>query len=194
VKWGTSFFDYDNDGNPDLFVVNGSTFQEPEDRSRLIAMRHLLYWSKGDPAGFFEVAAGAGEVFRQKTVGRGAAFADYDDDGDVDVLVVNHGGAPWLLRNEGGHRKHWLKVRVRSRTDVSGIGAIVAVTAAGRTQTQSIGAQSSYLSQNSAAAHFGLGDAAAVETVRVVFPGGRAVERRGVAADQAIVVDERHGS
>ncbi len=191
VKWGTSFFDYDNDAKLDLLVINGSTFQDPNDRRRLIPMRHLLYWSKGDPEGFFEVSAAAGDVFRQQTVGRGAAFSDYDKDGDVDVLVVNHGGAPWLLRNDGGHRKHWLEVRVRSRNDVSGLGAIVSVAAGGREQRQQIGSQPSYLSQSSAVAHFGLGDAPLADTVRVVLPGGRVIERKSVSVDRLLVIDER---
>jgi hypothetical protein len=190
VKWGTSFFDYDNDGRPDLFVVTGSTFQDPRDRRRLIATRPLLYWNKGEPEGFFELAEVSGGDLQREAVGRGAAFADYDSDGDVDVVVVNHQGRAWLLRNQGGSGRHWLKVRARGRTDPSGLGALVEVDAGGRTQVQQVGAQPSYLSQNSAAAHFGLDAASSAENVRVTFVSGRKVELSGVAADQVVTVRE----
>lgn len=189
VKWGTSFFDYDNDGRPDLLVVNGSTFQDPRDRRRLIAMPHLLYWNRGDEDGFYEVSAHAGTVLGSPTVGRGAAFADYDSDGDVDVAVVNHGGAPALLRNDGGNAKHWLQVRARGRRDVSGLGALVTVAAGDVRQRQQVGSQPSYLSQSSSTLHFGLYDAGAAD-VQVVFPSGRTVDRKSVPADQVIVIEE----
>jgi hypothetical protein len=190
VKWGTSFFDYDNDGRPDLFVATGSTFQDPKAPTRLIASRPLLYWNKGDPEGFFEVSEVSGQALRRDAVSRGAAFSDYDGDGDVDIAVVNHQGRAWLLRNGGVAGRHWLKVRARGRRDPSGLGALVEIEAGGVIQTQQVGSQPSYLSQNSAAAHFGLGQARRAEKVRVTFLGGRTVELAGVAADQVLSVRE----
>jgi enediyne biosynthesis protein E4 len=190
VKWGTSFFDYDNDGRPDLLSINGSTFQDPDDTRRLIPMRHQLFWNRSNAAGFFEVAATAGPGLTAPSVGRGAAFSDYDLDGDVDVLVVNHGGPVRLLRNDGGNAKGWLSVRARGRRDRQGNGALVLVTAGGVTQRAQVGAQPSYLSQNSATLHFGLGDHDLVEEIVVRFPSGREVRRRDIAAGQTVTVEE----
>ncbi|MFQ5737529.1 MAG: FG-GAP-like repeat-containing protein [Acidobacteriota bacterium] len=190
VGWGTSFFDYDNDGRADLFVVNGSTFQKDEDPASLLPMRDLLFWNKGEEDGFFEVGAVSGDVFKQERVGRGAAFADYDDDGDVDVLVVNQAGPVQLLRNEGGNSSNWLKVRLHSSSrNHFGLGAIIQLTAGGKRQTQQLNAQPSYLSQGPAEAHFGLGALTVAEKVVVTFPSGRTVTREQVAANQTIVIE-----
>lgn len=190
VKWGTAFFDYDNDGRQDLLSVNGSTFQDPADPRRLIPMPHQLFWNRGPGAGFFEVGAVSGTVFAERTVGRGAALSDYDADGDLDILVVNNGGPARLLRNDGGNASRWLAVRARGARDKAGFGAVVTVTAGGVTQRQQIGSQPSYLSQHTAAAHFGLGAHATADEVVVRFPSGREVRRRSVAANQAIVMAE----
>jgi hypothetical protein len=111
IGWGTAFLDYDNDGRLDLFVVNGSTFQQDDDPSLLAPMRPLLFWNKGPQEGFFEVGLVSGEVFQREVVGRGLAVGDYDNDGDPDAFIVVNGGQAMLLRNEGGGN-HWLKVRL----------------------------------------------------------------------------------
>ena len=190
VKWGTAFFDYDNDGRSDLLSVNGSTFQDPRDTRSLLPMRHQLFWNRGEAEGFYDVADAAGPALTTPSVGRGAAFADYDRDGDVDVLVVSHGAPVRLLRNDGANRRNWLQVRARGRRDVQGQGALVLVTAGGVTQRAQVGAQSSYLSQNSATMHFGLGSHAAAEEIVVRFPGGREVRQRQVAANQVVTIEE----
>ncbi|HXG33786.1 MAG TPA: CRTAC1 family protein [Bryobacteraceae bacterium] len=191
IGWGTSFFDYDNDGRLDLFVVNGSTLQEEADPSRLVPMKNRLFWQRNSEEGFFETSAVSGAVFSERRVGRGAAFADYDGDGDVDIVIINHGGPPLLLRNEGGNRNHWLKVRLRtSRSNRSGFGARVEVEAGGVRQIEEIGAQPSYLSQNAAEAHFGLGRQAVADRVTVRFPSGVVRELRQVPANQTVYVTE----
>jgi hypothetical protein len=191
VGWGTSFFDYDNDGLQDLLVVNGSTFQDSKDPKVLIPMRDLLFWNQGEEKGFFEVGQVSGTILAEQRVGRGAAFADYDDDGDVDVFVVNHGGAAMLLRNDGGNRNNWLKVRLRgSGKNGHGLGAQIELVAKGKRQVQELGAQSSYLSQNAFEAHFGLGQLQQVEKLTVVFPSGKKVSRDGLAANQTVLIQE----
>jgi hypothetical protein len=126
----------------------------------------------------------SGEVLSRPSVGRGAAFADYDLDGDVDAIVVNHNGPPLLLRNDGGNANNWLRVRADSP------GAKVEITVQGKTLLDEIGAQSSYLSQNEMVAHFGIGSTTVVERVQVIFPMGKAVEFTRVKANQTIYVPQ----
>ncbi|MCW5976454.1 MAG: CRTAC1 family protein [Bryobacteraceae bacterium] len=191
IGWGTSFFDYDNDGRLDLFVVNGSTMQDVNDPRKLVPMKNFLMWQRNERDGFFDVAAAAGPALLQAHVGRGAAFADYDRDGDIDIVVINFGEPPMLLRNEGGNRRNWIRVRARgAQSNRDGIGAVVEVTAVGRTQTQWIGSQPSYLSQNPSDAHFGLGEVSRIDRIRVVFPLGAVRELNGIAVNQEVVVTE----
>jgi tetratricopeptide (TPR) repeat protein len=191
VGWATSFIDYDNDGKVDLFVVNGSTLQDKSDSTRLVPQRNLLFWNQGRRAGFFDVSRVAGATFGKEFVGRGAAFADYDNDGDEDVFIVNHGGPGILLRNDGGNRNHWLQVEVRgTKSNRQGIGVTVRVVVGDTTQTRQIGAQSSYLSQNSLIETFGLGVAVRADTVEVRWPSGPRVTRVGVSANQRLLITE----
>jgi tetratricopeptide (TPR) repeat protein len=186
IGWGTEFVDYDNDGRLDLFVVNGSTFQEDDDPTRLVPMRDRLFWNGGAGRGFFEVSRIAGEVFGEARVGRGAAFADYDDDGDLDVAVLNNGGPAQLLRNDGGNRNNWLRVVVRGPKDPSSpagpsglattsfaIGALITVTTGDVTRLQQLGSSSSYLSQSPPGeTWFGLGDARIIDRLSIAWPDG----------------------
>lgn len=191
IGWGTSFLDYNNDGRQDLLVVNGSTFQDNKNPKQLAPMRSLLFWNRGEEGGFFEVGEVSGEYFLQEFVGRGAAFADYDQDGDIDVFIVNHSGHAVLLRNDGGNHGNWLKVRLRGAgSNRFGIGARVAILSPGHRQTHAVGAQPSYLSQNDMEVHFGLGAAEIVEKLTVIFPSGAAVTRSGLPANQIITLSE----
>lgn len=191
IGWGTSFFDYDNDGLLDLFVVNGSTFQDEQNPRLLVPMKNQLFWNKRPEEGFFEVGEVSGPVFRERRVGRGAAFADYDNDGDVDVFVVNHSDRPLLLRNDGGNRNYWLKVQVRGgRSNRDGLGARVEVQCDNHMQFQEIGSQPSYLSQNALEAHFGFGRIRQVRRLTVRFPSGVIRELTQVPLNQTVVVEE----
>jgi hypothetical protein len=173
VGWGTSFVDYDNDGRLDLFVVNGSTLQQDDDQRLLIPMRDQLFWNRGPDDGFYDVSSVSGAYFAQTHVGRGAAFGDYDNDGDLDVFVVNHAGPGVLLRNDGGNRNSWLAVRLTgNRSNRSGIGAKVRVVADATIQIREVGAQSSYLSHNSLVQHFGLGARQSVDSLIIRWPSG----------------------
>jgi hypothetical protein len=187
IGWGTGFLDFDNDGWLDLYAVNGSTFQEEADPARLVPMRSFLFWNSGG-TGFFELGKRAGEPFTAPAVGRGASIADYDDDGDLDVAIVVHGGALRLARNEDGNRHGWVRLVLRAapgarhqdadgavrRSTTFATGARVRVTAAGRTQLRLVGGQSSYLSQEPPGeVFFGTGDAARIERLELRWPSGR---------------------
>ena len=191
VGWATSFFDYDNDGRLDLFVINGSTLQDPADPSRLVPMRSQLFWNRGRTEGFFDVSPVAGEWFRKALVGRGGALADYDNDGDLDLFVVNNGGPGVLLRNDGGSRNRWLQVELKGiRSNRQGIGARLRLVAGGTVQFRQVGVQGSYLSQNSPIEAFGLGAAMVVDTLEVIWPTGRRLIQTGLTTNQRVVVAE----
>ncbi len=191
IGWGTSFFDYDNDGKLDLFVANGSTFQKKDDRSQLIPMRDQLFWNRSARDGFYDVSLVSGAYFHREYVGRGAAFGDYDNDGDIDIFVVNNGGPGVLLRNENTNGNHWIEVRLTGRrSNRSAIGTKVRVVVGDLVQIQELGAQSSYLSQNSPVAHFGLGPHVLVDTLEIVWPSGARQTVLGVAANRLVEVSE----
>ncbi|MDH5233838.1 MAG: CRTAC1 family protein, partial [Gemmatimonadota bacterium] len=189
--WGTSFIDYDLDGRLDLFVVNGSTLQDRTDPTRLVPMRSQVFWNRGAREGFFDVSSVSGDFFKSPYVGRGAAFADFDNDGDVDAIVTTNGGPAYLLRNDGGNANHWLQVELRGATSSrQALGAWVRVVAGGASQLRQVGAQASYLSQNSLIESFGLGALTAADTVEVTWPGGVRQVRTGVAAGQRLRIVE----
>ncbi|HEV2493310.1 MAG TPA: CRTAC1 family protein [Terriglobia bacterium] len=191
IGWGTSFFDYDNDGQLDLFTANGSTFEDEKDPSHLRPMKNFLFWQKNPDEGFFEVGAVSGAAFQEEHVGRGAAFADYMNNGRVGIFVVNYQDRPLLLLNDGGSKNSWLKVRLHcTKSNRSGFGAKVEIESQGEKQFQEIGSQPSYLSQNSLDAHFGLGHATEVDRLTVRFPSGIVREMRNVPANQTVTVDE----
>ncbi len=191
IGWATSFFDFDNDGRLDLFVVNGSTFQREDDPTHLVPMADFLFWQKNPQDGFFDLSRVAGPAFTELHVGRGGAYADYDGDGDLDLAILEYGEGLYLLRNEGGNRRHWIKVRLRgSRSGRDAFGAVVELTAGGRTQTRFHGAQPSYLSQDAPEIHFGLGDAAQAERIVVRFPSGKVREFTNVPAGKTLIVEE----
>jgi hypothetical protein len=177
IGWGTGFLDFDNDGWLDLYAVNGSTFQEEKDPSRLVPMRHHLFWNSGGD-GFFELGEKAGAPFTSPAVGRGSAAADYDGDGDLDIAMVVHGGALRLARNENGSQRGWLRVVLRGtasapRTTTFATGAVVRLTTGERTQMRLVGGQSSYLSQEPPGeVFFGTGDATRIERLEVRWPSG----------------------
>ena len=168
---------------PDLFVANGSTFQEEENPARLVPMTSSLFWNAGTERGFHDVALVSSEALRIARVSRGAAPADFDRDGDVDLVLMNHGAQPLLLRNDSDNGNHWLAVAAPP-------GAKVSIRVGEAIQTIHVGSQASYLSQSPFEAHFGLGSAESVDLLTVVFPSGERRERKNVAADQRIVERE----
>ncbi len=186
VGWATSFVDFDKDGRDDLFVLNGSTFQKSGAPEFLVPMADLIYWNGGRQRGFFPLIETGLET---EAVGRGGAAADFDGDGDVDLLVVDHGGQARLLRNDSAVRNGWIRVTLQGPPgNTAGLGAKVVVHVAGRVQTRQIGAQSSYLSQNDASQIFGLGDASLADSVVITWVTGQRTVKRDVRSTTALVV------
>jgi tetratricopeptide (TPR) repeat protein len=190
VGWGTAFVDLDNDGWLDLFVANGSTLQHRNDPIRLVPMHPHLYWSKGPERGFFEVGDEAGIRTDPPGVGRGAAFADYDADGDPDLVIARHGGRARLLRNDS-RSGHWVSLRVRAVSGhPSGTGARIVVRAGNRALLREVGAGPSYLSHNHSDVLVGLGEAERIESVEITWPGGRRELWRDLEVDRLWLLEE----
>jgi enediyne biosynthesis protein E4 len=189
IDWGLGISDLDNDGSPDIFVVTGGIYPELQDVYRT---PRLVFRSLGNGR-FEELIEEAGSGVEAPHSSRGCAFGDFDNDGDIDVVIVNHNEPPSLLRNDVNPANHWLKVKLEGvRSNRSAIGARVTVRYGGRIQAQEVLSQSSYLSVNDRRLHFGLGPAK-VADIEIRWPLG-AVERLAkVEADRLITVKEGLG-
>jgi hypothetical protein len=192
LGFGLFFFDADNDGRPDLFVNNGHVQDDIQlfQNNLRYAQRCQLFRGMGGSR-FLEVSDTAGEPFRRVRVGRGAAYGDFDDDGDLDLLLTSNGGPAELLRNDTTPRRHWLQVTTQgARSNRDGLGAEVTVTAGGRRQRQWVRSGSSYCSASARCLQFGLGDAARVERVEVRWPSGMVSRLGPLPADQRLRITE----
>jgi hypothetical protein len=194
VGWGAGIQDFDNDGLPDLFWVTGSVFPEVEKVHPDYPYKtpRVLFRNLGD--GKFEELAGiAGPAMSEAHSSRGVAFGDFDNDGDVDILIMNVNEPPSLLRNDVAGGGHWLKVKlIGVRSNRSAIGATVVAAYGGRRQAQAVTAQSSYLSVNDRRLHFGLGTAS-VADLEIRWPSGGRESLKAVPADRLITVREGEG-
>ena len=192
VAWGTAFFDYDNDGDRDLFVANGHTYPEADLPQANSSYReeNLLFENRGGGR-FDDVSTKAGPGLAIREVSRGTCLADYDQDGDMDLFVLNLNSPPTLLRNEGGNKNNFLQIRPEgTRSNRAGIGARIAISAAGRRQFAQVLSGGSYLSHHDLQVHFGLGSSTLVETLTVQWPSGAVQTLRDVPANQVLVVRE----
>ncbi|MYH83199.1 CRTAC1 family protein [Candidatus Poribacteria bacterium] len=190
IGWGTALFDYDNDGNLDIFVTNGSTFQELRQPEILIAQTDALFHNNGDGT-FSDVSEMTGIMALPTRVGRGATFGDYDNDGDVDIFIVNNHAAPILLRNEGGNRNNYLHVElIGTAENRNAIGAKIQLKTADGIQIREVYAGESYMSSNSFIVEFGVGNATQVETLQVTWSNGDTQARHNIPTNQRIRVTQ----
>jgi hypothetical protein len=201
LKFGVFFFDYDLDGRPDVLSANGHLEEDISkvQASQTYAQRPQLFWNCGAQRriAFVEVKSEhAGSDLFGPLVGRGAAYGDIDNDGDLDVLITANGGRPRLLRNDGGNSNHWLRVVLEgdgTRTNRSAIGAVVELKAGDRTQRQELIGGRSYLSQPELVLTFGLGDASEIDELTVSWPGGSKQSLAHVPADQVLKIRQQSG-
>jgi hypothetical protein len=192
--WGLRFFDYDGDGDPDLLLVNG----HPDDlitmRRPRVKYREPMLMFENTGRGFKNVSAQTGAVFSKEISGRGMAVGDYDNDGDLDVLVSNNGEPPLLLRNEGGNRSHWLGLQlVSTKSNSAAVGAVITWQAGGVKRSRLKTGGGSYLSSHDPREILGLGPAPKVDSVEIRWPSGKVDRLSNLPADAYVKVVEGEG-
>lgn len=203
VGWGMGFLDYDNDGWTDLLMVHGHVLDNA-DRVGSVYRQPAILMRNGGDGRFVDVTREVKDDLSTPVPGRGAAFGDYDNDGDVDVFILSVNGEARLLRNEVGNRNRWLRIKLVGAargfrkhpgatgrmSNRNGIGARVTVWVGGRRQVREVRSGSSYLSQNDFRLHFGLGKHAAADSVTVRWPGGTVDRMGSISVDRELVVRE----
>jgi hypothetical protein len=194
LTFGVFFFDYDLDGYPDILAANGHIEDEIGRVQPKVSYREtpLLFRNLGNGR-FDNVSSRMGPAFSTPMVARGAAYADFDHDGDLDVLISTNNGPALLLRNDRANANHWLSIRLRgTQSNRDGIGAVVRLVSPGGKQWDMVRSGSSYCSQSDLALTFGLGpDAAAA--VEVQWPSGAKQQFKNVPANQRVLIDESRG-
>ena len=193
ISWGIGIEDLDNDGAPDIFWVTGGIYPELRKQpGQPYDVPRLLFRNLGNGR-FEELSGQAGPGVDARHCSRGCAFGDFDNDGDLDILIVNQNEPPSLLRNDLSGNAHWLKFKLTGVTsNRSAIGARVTVRYGGKVQAKEVLSQSSYLSANDSRLHFGLG-AATVADVEIRWPLGQLEKLANVPADRLIHVTEGQG-
>jgi hypothetical protein len=194
VGWGVKFFDYDHDGWLDLLVVNGHVYPQIEGafpggeyRQRKLFYRNLRNGT------FEDLSNSVGEAVKERRASRGAAFGDYDEDGDLDVIINDLDGPPMLLRNDGGAQVgNWIKLQlVGTKSNRNAVGAKVELKAGGLTQIDEVRAGDSYISHSDWRLHFGLGKAATVDEITVRWPSGKTEKLTKVAVNRVMKIVEK---
>ena len=195
LGFGAGFIDFDNDGWKDIFLANGHVYSQIAHRKLHLAYRQpkVLYRNLGN-ARFEDVSSKAGPGVLSTNLARGCAFGDFDNDGNVDVLINNLDGPPSLLRNEGGSTNNWLMIKCHgTRSNRSAIGARVKVTVGKHTQVDEVMSGSSYYSQSDLRLHFGLGRATMADRVEILWPSGLKETFEHVSANHLLIVQEMKG-
>jgi hypothetical protein len=183
VGWSSSFVDYDNDGDVDIFKTNGAL-------KHLYGHEDQLLENIGGEK-FADVSLERGEYFKKEYVGRGACMGDYDNDGDMDVLIVNLNDSCRFLRNNKGNQNNWLILNLTgTSSNRDGIGARIKISSDGKEQITQKKSTTGYLSQNDPRIHFGLGKCEMVERIEINWPSGKIQVLEDVSANQILEVKE----
>jgi hypothetical protein len=195
LGWGVGLFDFDNDGWPDIFMSNGHVFPEVDTKKLHVTFkqRKIVYRNLGH-GHFIDVTSSAGPAVNQPRPSRGTAFGDFDNDGDVDVAIINMNEPPSLLRNDSPSKNNWLKIKcIGTKSNRSAIGARVSVVTGRHSQMSEVTSGSSFLSQNDLRLHFGLGHARQADLVEVRWPLGLLESFKNIEANQLLVLQEGRG-
>jgi len=192
VGFGTGFFDYDNDGYVDLFIANGHVIDNIDQTSEVLtyAQRNQLFRNNGDGT-FAEVSLESGEYFQRENVSRGAIFGDYDNDGDVDIVVTQSNGQVELFRNDGGNQRNWVQIKAAGTlSNRNGIGARLKLTAGGHTQIRELHAASGYLSSNDPRPLFGLDNSTRIDQLEIRWPSGAVQVLEDLPVNREVAISE----
>ena len=193
VGWGTRLFDYDNDGWLDLLVINGHVYPQLEGAfpGAEYPQRKLFYRNLHNGT-FEEIASQLGTALMERRVSRGSAWGDYDEDGDLDIIVNEIDGAPMLLRNDGGNKAgSWLLLKLQgTKSNRNAVGARVTLKAGDLTQVQEVYAGDSYLSHSDWRLHFGVGNAKTIDEIEIRWPSGKTEKKTKLAVNQALKLTE----
>jgi len=198
LTFGAFFFDYDLDGYPDIFAANGHIEEEIGRVQPKVQYKEppLLFHNMGEKGKrqFENVTERMGTAFNRPVVARGAAYADYDHDGDLDIVVTTNDGPAYLFRNDGGNRNNWICLRLVGRkSNRDGIGAVVRVTSKSGKQWNMVRSGSSYCSQSDLALTFGLAGDTEVQAIEIEWPSGEKQKLGGTTANQFLTIDEAAG-
>jgi hypothetical protein len=194
ICWGAGIVDLDNDGYPDLFMVTGNVYPEVERKLPQYANKtpRAVFRNLGNRT-FEELVEEAGPGVADAHCSRGCAFGDFDNDGDLDILIVNLNEPPSLLRNDMKQKQNWIKVKLEGvKSNRSAIGARVVAHYGGKAQAQAVLSQSSFYSCNDSRLHFGLGGFSAVD-LDIYWPNGLHEQYKSVSANQLITLREGSG-
>ena len=195
LGWGTMFFDFDNDGWPDLLLVNGHVYPEVEDLKLGITYSEpkLLFHNKGDGK-FSDISKTAGPGINTPAPARGLAIGDLWNDGRLSAVIVNRNGAPSLLVNRTTYPNHWIEIKtVGTDSNRGGIGARLVLKTATRSQIDEVRSGSSYISNNDMRVHFGLGKTEKIEYLEARWPSGLVERYLNPRADSILLVIEGSG-
>jgi hypothetical protein len=183
TSWSGNFFDFNNDGYGDLFITNGHPH-------RLIGEEDLLLLNDAGQR-FINLSHQLGPDFQEKFVGRGSAVGDFDNDGDMDILVLNLNDRPRLLLNQDGNKKHWIMIHlIGKKSNRDAIGSRIRLSTGDIIQTRWKLSSSGYLSQSDYRIHFGLGDFTQVDNIEIRWPNNQIQTLKNVKADQIITIKE----
>ena len=172
--WGLRFFDYDNDGDPDLILANGHPDDMVEVQSLRVKYREPLLMFENENGKYRNVSATSGAAFAKDWPARGLSVGDYDNDGDLDVLIINNGDAPVLLRNDGGNKNNWLGLQlVSTKSNPGAVGAMITWEAGGVKRTRLKTSGGSYLSSHDPREILGVGKAAKIDSLQIKWPSGQ---------------------
>ncbi|MDE0016000.1 MAG: CRTAC1 family protein [Candidatus Poribacteria bacterium] len=192
LGWATAFIDYDNDGYQDLFVANGHLHENLAElrQQGTYGQRNLLFRNNYNGT-FTEVSETLGPGMKLEDVSRGATFADYDSDGDIDIVVTNSNTAPRLLRNDGGNQKNYLQIRlIATQGTTDAIGARIKITTGELTQTREVRSGDGYLSQRDLTLHFGVADYVQIDSIEIQWQSGAKQLIKSVPANQVLSLKE----
>ena len=192
LGWATAFIDYNNDGYQDLFVANGHLHENLAELGQegTYGQRNLLFRNNANGT-FTEVSETLGAGMKLEDVSRGATFADYDLDGDIDIVVTNSNTAPRLLRNDGGNQRNYLQIRLTATNgSTDAIGARVKITTGTVTQTREVRSGDGYLSQQDLTLHFGIGDYKQVDSIEVQWQNGTKQLVGSVSPNRVLSLEE----